>query len=545
LDRKLPEGNAEEFLPRLKELSPQTEVIIATAYADMEGVVAALRHGAVDYLLKPINPDVLRAGVERIARLKKAQARELGFGRILDDSLNEIYMFDATTWKFLRVNRGARENLGFTMDELRSMTPCDIKPRYTAESFAKVIEPLQTGKQKKVQFQTVHRRKDASLYDVEVHLQLSTFESAEVFVAVVLDITERTKAEATLRESEQRLRRMVEHLPAGAVYVEGERLYINRAVESITGFKAHELKTLDDWFSTVHGRHEQQMRRLYEAAKRAGFPESPIIPIVRRDGRERLVEISAFQSQQHEVWLLHDVTEFKHAQDRAVQAERLAAIGQMVAGLAHESRNALQRIQSCTEMLELDLEGHPDAMEQLGRIQQAQDDLQKLFDEVRGYASPIQLERCPEKLPSIWREAWELLSSARRGRQVSLVEHGDGSANLTCAVDRFRLVQVFRNLMENSLAACADPVVVEIFCANTHIEDQSALSVSVRDNGLGLTQDQRTRIFDPFFTTKTQGTGLGMAIAKRIVEAHGGRIAVGDHSGTGAEIVVTLPRDAF
>jgi signal transduction histidine kinase len=75
------------------------------------------------------------------------------------------------------------------------------------------------------------------------------------------------------------------------------------------------------------------------------------------------------------------------------------------------------------------------------------------------------------------------------------------------------------------------------------IGEQPALRVSVTDNGPGLNAEQRTRIFDPFFTTKTKGTGLGMAIAKRIVEAHGGVIAVGSSPASGAEILIDLPRE--
>ena len=104
------------------------------------------------------------------------------------------------------------------------------------------------------------------------------------------------------------------------------------------------------------------------------------------------------------------------------------------------------------------------------------------------------------------------------------------------------MVQVFRNLLENSLAACRDPVAIQISCRDVQLEDQPAIEVSVRDNGPGLTPDARQNVFEPFFTTKTKGTGLGMAIARRIVEAHGGQIAVGNDSSAGAEFIVTLLR---
>ena len=113
--------------------------------------------------------------------------------------------------------------------------------------------------------------------------------------------------------------------------------------------------------------------------------------------------------------------------------------------------------------------------------------------------------------------------------------------DLCCAVDVFRLEQVFRNILENALAACRDPVEVAIRCGETLLDGQPAVCVAIRDNGPGLNPEQRQRIFEPFFTTKTKGTGLGMAIAQRILEAHEGQITVGD-AGPGAEIVLLLPR---
>jgi signal transduction histidine kinase len=173
-------------------------------------------------------------------------------------------------------------------------------------------------------------------------------------------------------------------------------------------------------------------------------------------------------------------------------------------------------------------------------LQEAQDTLLRLFDEVRGYASPIHLERTPCEIDSIWREAWQLLDTLRRGRDTKLVEDVDG-IDLTVSVDRFRMVQVFRNLLENSLAACRDPVVIHMECGNAQFQGHPAVEIRVRDNGPGLTPNVRQNVFEPFFTTKTKGTGLGMAIARRIVEIHGGHIAVGNTS-VGAEFVVTLMR---
>ena len=164
-------------------------------------------------------------------------------------------------------------------------------------------------------------------------------------------------------------------------------------------------------------------------------------------------------------------------------------------------------------------------------------------EEVRGYAAPIKLSRKLCDLGDIWRETWSHLEVTRKDQPVSLHESVEAS-DLGCRVDAHAIAQVFRNILENAIAACREPGEIVIHCAETVLNGAPALRVAVRDNGSGLDDEQKARIFDPFFTTKTQGTGLGMAIALRIVESHGGRIEVGDSADSGAEILVTLPRAA-
>jgi signal transduction histidine kinase len=238
---------------------------------------------------------------------------------------------------------------------------------------------------------------------------------------------------------------------------------------------------------------------------------------------------------------LAQISERRRLEERALQAERLAAIGQMMAGLAHESGNALARIQACLEMLTLEVEDRPEALKLIARIQKAQNHLQQLYSEVRNYAAPLKLERQMLSVRSVWRQAWSNLADQRRGRTATLREE-IANIDLVCLIDPFRLEQVFRNILENALAACTDPVEITVTCSEAKLDGQAALQIAVRDNGPGLSPEQQRRIFEPFFTTKTKGTGLGMAIAQRIVEAHGGQITVGTPAGTGAEIQLLLPR---
>ena len=238
---------------------------------------------------------------------------------------------------------------------------------------------------------------------------------------------------------------------------------------------------------------------------------------------------------------LRRVHEMQQAEQRARQAKRLADIGEMMTVIAHESRNSLQRIQAAVEMARLEAGDNSRLFVELDRIQNASDGLHAMLDEIRNYAAPIKLDRAEATLPSIWREAWQLVSSHRKDRDVTLREESNGFA-LNCNVDRFRLVQVFRNLLENSLAACSDPVVIQFDGREISDTNGGVIEVTFRDSGPGLNEEQKQRIFEPFFTTKSKGTGLGMAIAQRVMEAHGGHIHVGDSDHPGAEFVIHMPQ---
>ncbi len=228
------------------------------------------------------------------------------------------------------------------------------------------------------------------------------------------------------------------------------------------------------------------------------------------------------------------------ALERALQAERLAAIGQMAAGLAHESRNALQQIQASIELLARRVTREPE-VRFIAEIQRAEERLLHLFEDVRGYAAPVNLDCRVHNLAMLWRDAWEQTRPHREHRDVQLEERTDG-ADLECSVDPFCIERVFHNVLLNAVAACREPARIEISASEIDLDGEPAVSVAIRDNGPGLTAEQRRKVFEPFYTTKANGTGLGMAISRRIVEAHGGRITARNGPTQGAEIEVTLPR---
>jgi PAS domain S-box-containing protein len=240
--------------------------------------------------------------------------------------------------------------------------------------------------------------------------------------------------------------------------------------------------------------------------------------------------------------VIRDTTDRKQAEEKLVQSERLAAIGQMVTGLAHESRNALQRARACLDMLTLDLGDQPRPIELTGRIQTALDELQRLYEEVRGYASPIKLSPGRCDLAEVWRTAWQQVVQTHDHCSVSLVEEGIDLDTL-CVADGYRIEQVFRNVFENAVAVSPAKGRVTLRCREGELDEKPALCLTITDQGPGLTPEQVQRIFEPFYTTKQKGSGLGMPISQRIIDAHGGTIrVVPDTAHKGATIEIALPR---
>ncbi len=232
------------------------------------------------------------------------------------------------------------------------------------------------------------------------------------------------------------------------------------------------------------------------------------------------------------------------AQQKLVASERLAAIGQMVAGLAHESRNVFQRSHACLAELSLDLQDNPESLKLVQKVQKALDDLNFLLEEVRNYSAPIILERRKCSIKTLIEETWQQILAAKQLEAAPLLElNVDENVPRTWFVDRDRLCQVLRNLLENAIfASTADgTVVVGLSFDESDIKSKQQLRLIVSDDGDGVPEENREKIFSPFFTTKTKGTGLGLAISRRIIEAHSGKMFVDDSESGGAKFTIELP----
>jgi signal transduction histidine kinase len=238
-----------------------------------------------------------------------------------------------------------------------------------------------------------------------------------------------------------------------------------------------------------------------------------------------------------------DLTRVEQLEERERLRDRLAAVGEMAAVIAHEVKNPLAGIEVMAGLLRRKIPEAPDAQAVLTDIISEAKMANAIVQEVLDFVRPIRLQVEHTAIADAVHGAIQLADTkARRGDvQVSL-GLPDG---LQIQADQHQLTQVFTNLLMNAYEAMAGRGSVAISAERVTLEDgtdaRDAVLVQVVDDGPGMPKDVAERVFDPFFTTKPQGSGLGLAIVRKIVDAHDGRIDLRTSAGQGTTIRVTLP----
>jgi PAS domain S-box-containing protein len=275
--------------------------------------------------------------------------------------------------------------------------------------------------------------------------------------------------------------------------------------------------------------------RLKSTGKVIGYTLSQV-----RDRRGRITGATLF---------FKDLTRVEQLEERERLRDRLAALGEMAAAIAHEVKNPLAGIEVMAGILRRQLPESQDAQTILGDIIKEAKMANAIVLEVLDFVRPIRLQLEPVALPDVIRDATSMAASfVHRGDvQVTVDLPAESSA---IQGDPHQLRQLFTNLMTNAFEAMAGRGHIGIAVTVLAEEEPVAggeghngpmVMVEVSDDGPGVAQDLMDRIFSPFFTTKPQGSGLGLAIVRKIVDAHDGRIDVSARPGGGTRFRVTLP----
>ena len=321
-----------------------------------------------------------------------------------------------------------------------------------------------------------------------------------------------------LKEKERlaaRLHDLIEALPGGVLVLDREGVVreVNQGAEGLLG------KGLEG-------------RAWEEVAAGSFVPGSEVLRL--HDGRCLSLSSSALGEAGERVILLSDITETRRLQELLTQRERLAALGEMSARLAHQIRTPLASL-----LLYLSQLDSPSLEQERRRqfVARARERLRHLEQTVNNMLAcarrePVSLRWLVEQFVQIMEP--ELVA---RGGSLS-VEGADGDPGL--AGDGDALLGALVNLGTNALEACEQPPRLKL---EIRVLEESLL-LSLEDNGTGIPEAMRSRVFEPFFTTRANGTGLGLSVVRAVVEGHGGTLWIGDASLGGARITLGLPRSA-
>jgi PAS domain S-box-containing protein len=234
------------------------------------------------------------------------------------------------------------------------------------------------------------------------------------------------------------------------------------------------------------------------------------------------------------VHVVRDITEIKRLQDKLQSAERMAALGEVAAKVAHEIRNPLVSVGGFANRLEDKLDGN---LKEYARIISNEvSRLEDILRDILGFVREVRMSRRKVDLNDVVRETIELTHAEFSEKGNALVRDLC-VPGLTVSIDPDRIKEAVINVVANANQATDGGTIT----VKTYTEDGNGV-LEVADTGCGIKQEDMTRIFDPFFTTRPTGTGLGLAIAKRIVEEHDGRIGIeSQYPGGGTKFTIYLP----
>ena len=501
---------------------------------------------------------------EDITERKRAEA-ELRDSEALYRNLFENHsavklIIDPDTGNIVDVNEAAVNYYGWSHERLQQMKIQDINT-FSPEKIKEEMEKART--KKRIHFEFRHKRADGSIRDVEVFSSKIEVKGKDLLHSIIHDITDRKQAEHELSESEKRYRILFNTIDEGfciieVIFDENEKpidyrfLDINPSFEKQTGLidaqdkRMRELapKHEEHWFE-IYGKiavtgqpvrfvnRAEQLHRWYDVyAFRVGQPENRQVAILFNDITER---------KRQEEELRSTLKQLLEAKDMLVRSEKLSAIGQLAAGVAHEILNPinimgvkLQALEMMETLSEKTKEAIRTCENQIKRVTRITRDLQQ-------FARVSEKQITPSNINELIEQVFSLMRPRLKTEDVKVDARYQADLPLV-PLDRDRMGQVILNLINNALDAMKGRP-ERVLRVITELTDKNVIRLSFSDTGTGIPPEILSRIFDPFFTTKEpgKGTGLGLSISYGIIQDHNGTIWAENNESGGATFFIELP----
>lgn len=236
------------------------------------------------------------------------------------------------------------------------------------------------------------------------------------------------------------------------------------------------------------------------------------------------------------ILIFHDLTEIKILEDKLKNSEKLAILGQLASGLAHELRNPLSAISGAIEILSSEVEKSSDNQRLINVATQEMERMNLIVEDFSILTNPIQKAGFPVDISVILNETIDTFSKTIKRSDIDVERDIESEIYVSC--DRYRLKQSFWNLFLNSMQSISGDGLIKV---EAFSERQSVI-IKISDSGCGISQKNISNIFDPFFTTKNSGTGLGLVIVQKVIESYNGKIDVVSAVDEGTTFIITMEK---
>ena len=377
------------------------------------------------------------------------------------------------------------------------------------------------------------------------------FVVSSVGIAAVVTYQHYQSTLKTLEAVKGLARNILHSLPTGIVTINGSGIItaVNPTAEAILGRPVAAL--LGNSYEEVFPEGDTIRTLLNDALREGRHTHEKDFPYHKQaTGDAGTIRVSTVELRGEEgardgvILQVQDVSELLVLERRLRNAEKLAALHTLSAGVAHEIRNPLSALDLNAHLLEEELREHnvdtPKVSSYLDVVNVEIRRLTGILDSFLKFARPASVELCEIRIEDVVAHIVQLLHYEAGERQVRL-ETAVGSGLPRILGDETRLSQVLLNLVVNAVQSMPAGGVCRIAVSRRRYEGRDWVEVVVHDTGAGITRQDLPRLFEPFFTTKPNGSGLGLAIAYRIVEDHGGLIQVSSEEGQGTTVAVRLP----